>query len=296
MRTTVIIMGLFLLLLSCERDVTIELKPHTPSLVVHAYVETGNSFEIAVGKTTSNNIISSINDNYVENATAILYEDGVEIDTMEYDASIQRYTSADTAYPGKTYKIVVQALGYKTVEATTTAPSVVNTTIVSYIKDARVDEDGNTLNDITFRFADPSGKDYYFVELNNFFNNSFCVYSYDPSIEEFQGDIDPFEANSCIDNDEIIITDRTFGGNTKEITLSASSFGMFEFDDGSGNLIRPYLKKYHITEEFYKYIKDGISVDIVGNNPFVEPHITGGNVRNGYGLFTVYSMTTDTLR
>lgn len=296
MRNTVIITGLFFLLLSCERDVTIELKPHTPTLVVHAYVETGKSFEIAVGKTTSNNIISSTDGNYVENATAILYENGVEIDTLDYDASIQRYTSADTAYPDKTYKIVVQAPGFKTVEATTIAPSAVGTTLVAYTKDARVDADGNLLNDITFRFADPAGKDYYFVEINSFFYNSFCVYSYDPSIEEFQGAIDPFEANSCIDNDAIIINDRTFAGTTKEITLSATAYGLIEFDDGNGNITRPYLKKYHISEDFYRYIKDGISADIVGNNPFIEPHITGGNVRNGYGLFTVYSMTTDTLR
>jgi hypothetical protein len=295
MRKTAIIMGLFLLLLSCERDVIIELKPHIPALVVHAYVETGNSFEIAVGKTTSNSIVSSTINNYVENATAVLYENGVVIDTMEYDTATFRYISTDTAYPGRTYKIVVEAPGFETVEAMSEAPSVINTTLVSYIKDARVDRDGNSLSDIIFRFADPPGRNYYYVEIGSYFYNSFCVYSYDQAVEEFQGEINPFEESNCIDNDNILITDRTFNGSTKEIILSATAFGLQEVDDGA-RIQRPYLKKYHITQDFYKYIKDGISVDIVDSNPFVEPHITGGNVRNGYGLFTVYSVTTDTLR
>jgi hypothetical protein len=296
MRNISVLTGLIFLLLSCERDVTIELKPHTPSLVVHAYIEAGNVFEIAIGKTTSVSYISTVNGNFVENATVVLYEDGAVIDTLDFDASVSRYKSADTAYAGKTYRVVVEAPGFTTAEATSIVPALVNTTLVSYTKDARVDIDGNLLNDIVFRIIDPATpKDHYFVEIGSYFYNSFCVYTYDASVEEFQGGVDPFEVGSCISNDEILISDRIFNGTSKEITLSAASYALEDISSGPGRN-PPYLKKYHITEDFYKYIKDGINIDIVEGNPFVEPHIAGGNVRNGYGLFTIYSVTTDTLR
>lgn len=289
----IFIAALLLLLFSCERDTTIKLRPHTPSLVVHSYTEVGNIFEIAVGKSTNNTDISSITeDTYVNNATVVLYENGIVIDTLEYDPVLFRYRSDDTAFFSKTYKIIVEAPGFITVEATAIAPSSVGTTLVSYIRDARVDVNGTLLSDVTFRFTDPPAEaNYYVAKLENEYHNSFCTYTYDPSIEQFQGNLNPFESGSCIRDYEILFTDKLFNGTVKDITLSVEKWGL----DVIGG-IKPWLKKYSISQDFYKYIKDGINVDIVEGNPFAEPTIEGGNIRNGYGLFTVYTMTVDTLR
>jgi hypothetical protein len=289
-------LAILLLVISCERDTAIDIKPHTPSLVVHAYVAVGDTFVIAVGKTTNITVVTSAADTYVGNALVVLYENNVIADTMAYDGVQERYHSSVIAIVGKTYKVVVQAPNYKTVEATAVAPSVPNTSIVSFVKIARIDINNNKLSDITYRINDNGAeKNFYLTTLGHEFRGFFCVYTYDAAVDKYQGNLDPFETGNCIGNDEILIRDNLFNGSSRNITLSGDEFSLREEVLGT-QVFRPYLKLYNISEAFYEYIKDGISVDIVEGNPFVEPHITGGNVQNGYGLFTVFSYKVDTLR
>lgn len=290
-------------LYSCYSDSNFVIPPHHPSLVVHAYVETGQFFKLAVSKTSSSTgPVSTDYYNYVRNAEVILFQNDIAKDTVHYDNGEERYTSTRVmAIAGNTYKVIIKAPGFTSVEATAIAPVAINTDFVSITRDARADANNQLLDDIIFRFHDPAGEhNYYRVELNRPFpggltTSPFCVYTYDPAVEQYQSEVDPFTGSNCIWNDEVLLSDRSFNGTVKEITISGIAYDLQEYTDVTGTY-RPYLKKYNISEDYYKYIKSVISLDAIKDNPFVQPFTIKGNVKNGYGLFTIFSATTDTLR
>jgi hypothetical protein len=285
----------------CEKPKNIGLPEHQPKLVLHGYVGTGEPFQVTIGKTAINaGIIADDSTLLVNNALVILYENGVIKDTLDFNSTNKRYESSNIlATAGHPYRVTVQAPGFTTVEASATAPSFVPTNSVVRIKSARFDELGNSQDDITFSFTDPPAeKNYYLAELNNYHSgpipNSFCVFTYDPSVNNHQGNLDPFENANCIGNREFIFTDKLFNGTTKALTISAGSNDLQNFVTGN-RIYRPYLKKYTISQDFFQYINDAITLDALKDNPFSQPYTIPGNVKNGYGLFTVFSAVTDTL-
>ncbi|MEO8404851.1 MAG: DUF4249 domain-containing protein [Chitinophagaceae bacterium] len=303
--TIMIVATLLLLFNACETDKEIKLPAYHPKLVVHGYMALGDYFTVAVGKTL--NITGTIvpdTASYVKDARVILFENGIRKDTLLYDSATQRYTSSKIiAITANTYKIIVEAAGYTTVEATATAPSVVNTELVRYQQNARFSSDGEALNDVTFRFHDPAAEqNYYLLELNRQtpYGNTrpdieFCVYTYDPVIEQSQSDFNPFQNNSCIGSNSILFTDKKINGSDKQITISGQAGYMTEMQYNN-DVYRPYLKKYNISSAFYQYVKDGITLRNLQDNPFAQPVTVSSNISNGYGLFTIYSVTVDTLR
>ncbi len=287
--------------MGCEQDRTINLPPHQPRLVLHGYMETGDSVKVTVGRTFSVNVSTVSDSTYVKNALVILYVNDVVSDTLSYQASSRKYTSSRVkAVPGKIYKVIVKAPGFETVEAVTPSPFPVNALSVAHIRNTRVSVAGTALDDIIFRFSDPAAENnFYLAELRGGYmhQNYFCVYSYDPVIENYQADVDPFEVNSCIDNDEILYGDQAFNGSTREIILSAGSGNLEIFtDQTTGKIYKPFLKRYTITENYYRYIKSMASLNLTYDNPFAQPVSVKGNVKNGYGIFTILAPATDTLQ
>jgi hypothetical protein len=285
----------------CEKPKNITLPEHQPKLVLHAYVALGEGFKVSIGKTAINEgIIADDSTLLIKNALVVLYENGLIKDTLDFSSILEQYWSRIPATAGMTYRITVQAPGFTSVEATALAPSFVPTNSVVRIRNVRLDDLGNPQDDITFSFTDPPAeKNYYLAELNTYqfgtIPNEFCVYTYDASVDRHQGNLDPFETSSCIDNREFIFTDKLFNGNTKELTISVGSNDLKEYNIGN-RIYRPVLKKYAISQEFFQYINDGITLGVLKDNPFSRPYTIPGNVKNGYGLFTVYSTVTDTLR
>jgi len=284
---------------SCEKPAEVNLPAFPPKLVVHGFVQTGTNFKIAVGRTISSlERIEADSVVMIRDATIVLFENDLPRDTLVYLTSDKRYVSTKVmAQPGNTYKIVIHEQGFEDAEAITVVPPFVATTSVSYARKARRDANNGLLDDVEFQFTDPAGqKNYYLAEVNRgSFYNVFCVYSYNRSIDQFQGNVDPFETVSCLQNTDIAFNDRLFEGQTTSITLSAQSISLEPYTSGN-TIYRPYFKKYSVTQEFYTYVRDGGVLDLIQSNPFAQPFNAKGNVKNGFGLFTVYSATTDTLR
>jgi hypothetical protein len=285
----------------CENERLVDLPEHTPRLVVHGYVETGERFEIAVGRSFRADIVVTIDSTEIRNATVVLYENGVLKDTLDYNIPHRRYYSTGvTPVPGNTYRLVVSAPGFETAESTVTAPFPVPTTELRYVRGTRMSLEGTIMDDVTFKFNDPPGEEnYYLARLETSGNiiSSFCVYSYDPVVERYQSDVNPFEANNCIDNFAIQFADRLFNGQSKEISVSASSATLTpNTDPFVGRVYRPYLTRYSVSKEFYQYVKSEIRLDLSSSDPFAQPVTIQGNIRNGYGMFAILAGVVDTLR
>ena len=206
-----------------------------------------------------------------------------------------------SAVAGKTYTIKAGADGFPTVEAVATATLPVNTISVTHEKQARTTYYGEKMDDIKFSFQDPGNEKNFYI--TGIFPAQYarvglqCVYSSDPVIERHQGDNLPFDGGNCISNKEILFTDKSFNGTVREFTFSAGSKSLETATDPQGNLHRPYMKRFSISENYFQYFKTTISQFGGGDFPrFREAVIVKGNVKNGYGLFVIFSTTTDTLR
>jgi len=284
----------------CTKPGDVTLPPYEARLVLHGYVAEGDTFKIALGKTMVLDAIQPAESTYVSNGWALLYDNNVFVDSLKYTAAESRYVSGKIiAAAGKTYRIKAGAPGYPEVEATTVAPFPVPTVSLSHIKGTRRNNSGLLLDDVKFSFNDPAGQsNFYFASLYGNTGSS-CVYTYDPSVEKYAVNLVPFEQGDCIDNRQILFTDKTFNGTLKELVLSAHSQFLEPFTDPStGKVYRAYLQRYHITEEYYRYYKTAINQDqVFEEGPTLsDPRAAKGNVKNGYGLFTVFAVVTDTIR
>lgn len=284
----------------CTKPGNVTLPPYEPLLVLHGYVSVGDTFKVALGKTMKLDAIVPEQDITVSNGWVLLYENNVFADSLKYNAIELRYVSSRViAAPGKTYSVKAGAPGFPNVEATTVAPLPVPTVSLSHIKNTRRTASGMMLDDVKFGFNDPAGENNFYLTAVYGTGGSSCVFTYDPSVEKYTVNLVPFEQGSCIDNEQILFTDKIFNGTLKEMTLSTYSNTLEPFTDPStGRVFRAYMKRYHITEEYYRYFKTAINQEeIFEEGPILtEPRMAKGNVRNGYGLFTVFAAATDTIR
>lgn len=288
----------FCCVVSCTRTSNVNLPPQEPRLVLHSYVAVGDTFKIALGKTFPQVAVVPREATYVTNGWVLLYENDIFVDSLKYNVAEEVYVSSRiVANAGKLYKVRAGAAGYPDIEAFTIAPSPVNITSVTRIKNTRKTAFGSSLDDLKVSFTDPPGANFYVASIG-ILNGLGCVFTYDPAVETYAVDLVPFESGNCIDDDRIMYTDRSFNGMTKELTLSMYSNSLDSFVDASGNIYRPYIKKYNITEEYYRYLKTSVYQDRIfeEGSLLTEPRTPRGNVKNGYGLFTVFAVVTDTIR
>lgn len=286
-------------LVACTKPGDVTLPPYEPRLVLHGYTAVGENFQLALGKTMPQDVLAAPEDTYVNNGWVVLYENDVFVDSLKYDGVEERYVSLKiVAAAGRTYKVKAGAPGFPDIEAFTTAPLPVSLTSIARIKNTRRTAAGTLLDDVKVRFNDPPGPNFYLsaVYVVNGFD---CVYTYDPAVERYAVNIVPFELGDCIDHDRILYTDRSFNATAKELTLSMHSSSLESYTEpATGKVYRPYFKKHNITEDHYRYIKTAINQDqIFEEGPMLtDPRTAKGNVKNGYGLFTVFAVTTDTIR
>ena len=286
-------------MMSCTKPGDVDLPAYEPKLVLHGYVALGDTFRVALGKTLkSEGLLVSPEDTYVKNGWMVLYDGTVFLDSLKYDsASFQYQSSSRVAMPGKQYIIRAGAPGFPSIEAVTIAPVPINTTSIVRKRNVRRTSSGTWLDDIIVTFNDPPvERNFYLATLEGRYG-SMCVYSYDPAVELASPDLIAFGETNCIDNDRIMYNDKTFNGTTKQLTISADDLSLEPFQDlTNGQIYRAVLTRYHVTEDYYKYFRSAERPELETTGPgFFEPAIIKANVKNGYGLFTVYSMSIDSL-
>jgi hypothetical protein len=298
---------------ACEKTVNIDVPEKEPRLAVQAIFEEDEPFYAVVSR--SRHILLPVNtgtgggpmwrDYLVTNAVPVIYENGTPIETLVYDPSTETYISPGNkkARAGFSYSIRVTAPGFKEVDGQSTFPSASEILEVKWVKQARTNSDGSLVDDITIKFADPGGeKNFYQVQLQkeDGWRGSFqyisCISTTDKDIEILGGDDDPTETENCHDNSKLLMRDVNFNGSIKQLKISVWSNMLQEYTDQNGNVRRPYIKLYRITEDQFKYIKSMGIYENTNENPFAEPVNIYSNIKNGYGIFATYTMAVDTLR
>ncbi len=298
--------GLACVLAACEKNVQVDVPRSDSKLVVNAFAEKEKPLIVAIGKTRY--ILdaqpNSPNGDVVTTARPVLYENNVAIDTLVYDPGFRNYYSPRSRVlrTGASYRLSVGATGFATVETQTAVPSQSTITGISRVPNARVQQSGETLDEVTVRLNDPAAEQNFY--LLRFYASSFnsgqeypidCVNTSDKDVEAI-GYADPADPNSCFDGDRVLVKDANFNGREKALRFYIASNRLQVYTDGAGRKHRPYVRVYRITEDHFRYLKSLGAYESADGNPFAEPVNVYTNVRNGRGLFTAYTAAVDTVR
>ncbi|MFL5773305.1 MAG: DUF4249 domain-containing protein [Flavisolibacter sp.] len=282
---------------ACEKKVIIDIPQKSPKLVVNGLLDLNQVVELTVGKSRhvleANN--TSIETYVVKNAVPVLYENNIAIDTLVYQPLNYTYKSprGKTIAAGNTYTVKVTAPGFTAVETTSTVPSQSEITEVSRIKHARVNSNGEDLDEVTIKFSDPVGeKNYYLLQiLEAPFDPRdeswiYCVSTTDKDIEPIGDNADPLSTDNCYDGGSLIMKDDNFNGREKQLRFYIHSSELDDRTGVNGQVQKPSVKLSRITEAHFKFIKSFNAYNMSGDNPFAEPANVFTNVVNGYGIFS----------
>lgn len=293
-------------LFACEKNVQVDVPRSAEKLVVNAFAEKEKPLIVSIGKTRyildaqPNNPFADI----VSTARPILYENNIAIDTLVYDAAFRNYYSPRSRVlrTGNSYRLAVAAPDFSAVETATTVPSQSSIAGISRVPNARVQQSGETLDEVTVRLNDPANETNYY--LIRFYASSLnsgqeypidCVNTSDKDVEAI-GYADPADPNSCFDGDRILVKDANFNGREKLLRFYIGNSRLQVYTDGAGRKYRPYVRVYRITENYFRYLKSLGAYESSDGNPFAEPVNVYTNVRNGRGLFSAYTAAVDTVR
>ncbi|MEZ5057169.1 MAG: DUF4249 domain-containing protein [Saprospiraceae bacterium] len=94
-----------------------------------------------------------------------------------------------------------------------------------------------------------------------------------------------------INNRGALVSDRSFNGTTKKLNFRADLEKIRSNDDNAKIIIE--LRS--ITEDYYDYFMSIKRQNDQSTNPLSEPVIDFTNIENGFGLFTGFSVSRDTL-
>lgn len=295
MKYCFVFLTVLILVAGCEKDIQVKVPELQPQLTIYSYTEVGGMITASIGRSIGILHYNGDQNLFINNAIVLLYVDGVLADTLILNSTIGDYKSHTIAQYGKAYRLVATATGYSPAEASCDVPALVPVQDpIEHVPFARYDVDNGDEDKITIKFNDPAGSDYYLIHffaaretdsLAGWGGGSGCIFSNDNSVETPTSDAIGF--NTCIDSKSIFLKDQTFNGKTKELSLYVGHYDMLPITNMLGDTLYPAVKLYHITEEYFRYLKSYKFSTQNEGNPFAEPTNIYGNVKNGYGIFTI---------
>jgi hypothetical protein len=298
MKYYIAIMGL-IMLSACTKTISVK-TPNTPSkIVLNGRSFTGDTIKVKVSKSVDIKEYRTNTSLDITNATAKIYVNGALAGDMTYDAENNLYTSNVVAEKDKEYMIEVSAPSLETVTAKSKVPEQVDIINLKRIQNVKTSTDGVQLDEITISFKDPATTgDHYVVSIigpysmfvpgpgDTVYSYSNCVYTSDPSVETIYNT--SLETNTCFPNERIFFNDILYNGKEKEIKLQVSNGFLRPYkDQTTGETIYPEITLFHITDEYFKYLKSYQYAQDNEGNPFAEPTNAYTNVKNGYGMFSI---------
>ncbi|HEX8331256.1 MAG TPA: DUF4249 domain-containing protein [Segetibacter sp.] len=301
---------IIILATSCEQDIIIDIPPQPVKLVVNGIVRTTTPFRVTIGKTAGVLDTISVSRNRVTDAIVQLYENNILKDTLVYEASSGSYVVKRNtrALSGNVYLLKASAPGFTNVEAETRTPNATPIQSISRRMNVRKDASGNSLDELKITFTDEASPgNHYFFRIRNYryggvgvgnpvtYGGIECMRSSDRDIEG-RSNGDPIEFETCIDG-EFFMRDFNFNGKTKEVILFIDHNALEPVVIPSINRnYKPIVELHSITADQYKYRNSLNAYRDAEDNPFAEPVLVYGNIKNGYGIFVTYDLARDTIR
>lgn len=278
-----ILVSCLLSLTSCYRDFQYDREGLSPHIILHSFVQADSSIKVHVSKSWL--IGDEPSDTVLEGAKVSLFVNDERRDVKRV-----------IPQSGDRLRMVVEAEGLPTVEASTEVPERIPIKQVDYTIEP-LEYDGHRIH-MKIRFQDPPGernyyglgiysqqKDIYYTSLDWKNEPVFAALSGSNILDDLLFSANDYKGRTYPFSDELI--------DGLEYTLSVSpSFYYYSYEE---NGYVPYtICLYTLSESYYKYL---LSLAMLGVNRLSEygmadPNRTYQNVTNGMGVLAACQVDT----
>jgi len=303
---------------SCSEPIDINIDDAQKKIVLNSLISTDSTIKLNLTKSIG--VLDVDKDfKFISTATVKLFENNIFKEEMQFD-TLGYYTSSIYPKIGNTYKVTVKYSPLQSVSATTSIEDVVPISNISNeaFFDERVETwyDSDTeepfdttiqsLNNIQVEmsFNDPAETENYYLLTFSALMPEYKSYPpyYEPVFVGYKmTSVDYDTQNMSWENyfsmnnfSGYAISDELFNGSSKTIKAELYMGGNY----GMPNAVRVdtvFVNLHSINKEFYQFIISYSKYDDVEGNPFAEPVNIKSNVENGFGFFSGYSTSQDTI-
>lgn len=265
-------------LMACEKTIDFELPVEEPQLAVSSKIIASDSIYAAVS--ISSPALSG-SPRFADDATVVLYEDGVVIDTLDVNNNVINgnnvplYTASYPFVNERTYTLKVSKANFESVQGSCIVPSPAVMDKAEYFSETRV---------IKATIDDQPGKgDIYKIEITlkgDQYSRGFT--SNDLTMEFYEGYSDFLDLDTEGSyGTRAYIRDELFDGGQRDFELT-----YYDFDGGGGqNFDTLFLKITTLSIDQYEFEKTLDLGAFGGESPFAEPITIYSNMSNGKGNF-----------
>ncbi len=225
-----------------------------------------NSYQINVGDT-------------LKDAKVELFRNEVLWGTFKSNKLGQYILRQKILADGATYRIRAEVGGYDVVEATQKMPAVATLDSVRYVKDGAIVQDGIDTyksDEFTYFFKDPAEIGNYYAVQAEYFTKLTANNNYSQPI--YQTSLDKLAQSGYLG-------DKSFNGKA----YSWRNHGRLSYTQPGDRIEYQFI---NTTLEAFLFIRSKELNENAKDNPFAEPTILYSNIKNGYGLFALYTVST----
>ena len=274
---------IFLIFCSCVQDVTLEYD-NEPKLCFNCVLNPDSI--ITASLTLSHALNNAGKFDVVNNAVITLYEENL-VKGMLKQNSEGKYFLNQKPVSGKTYHIIAESAGFKSLKASTTVPE---KPAIQYTRDTTsiIDKPNVPIFDLKIQLFDKQGNNFYWL-YNTYIVGGIkyggnCKEINAPYVDNFNRYIDSDSQYGFYHFLQIRMTDEGYDGQVLEFTIP-------------DNIVYLDYKAQHFLsadEHYDKYIKTTLIKRMSENDdlPFYEPVQIYTNIENGYGIFGSCAITT----
>jgi hypothetical protein len=254
-----------MLLVSCIREVDMEVEDIPHLLVVNCFFTEGEAFRVNVSRLAA---YTDLTDRNITNAHVTISTNGNYTGTLTYVANGIYSNPTVLPEPGKVYQVTVDVEGYPQTTAQDSLPKPVPIDSVTYSVNAGKYDDGINYNQYAVWFRDIPGKTWYSIQIPGF-----DIFSTDPviSAEGVTGE----EFNSWFVFNDTLISNRMY---SLKINV-----GDYYYDIKESRILL-----VSGTFPYYQYLKRLIKHGSYSwQDPFkpYNPVPLYTNIKNGLGVF-----------
>jgi hypothetical protein len=297
---------------SCQKE-EITVPDTGRKIVINGLITTDSLFNVNLSRSLYITDSNLVEENMLTNARALLYQNGANIDSLEYaeipylnlglDIYVPSNYRSKRLYPlsGEEYEIRVRSPGLPDASAKIRIPGMVK---IDHLDTAIVKLSGpfeswesniRVLCDI--EFTDPEYENNYYLlyvyRVPAFYSasNNMVFSCQDPVVEEY--------LNHGTFMEGIAFTDRSISGQKHilRVTLNGKDIGKPFYNDEFSESHRKaiYFRLCAITEDYYKFIQT-LNLFLKNyKNPLAEPTQVYSNIEGGYGIFGGAAVSSDSL-
>lgn len=276
---------------SCEQFLEVDLPGQEPRLVLNALLEPTDTLKVFLTKSKGALESRDFNEDFelVEGADVYLKDQEGQIFPLgyidrsrPYDPNAFYYLSGHDFIGGKTYEIFAEKAGFPAVRSVQEIPKKSDIKTINMVNLGPIDNlGGNDLFEITVKFDDPAGRNFYEIS-GKIFGSGTQVNEGDTTLFFYSSDLYPRPVNPIYQKDYLLrnvllFNDVILNGAGSEIVFRTSIVRDMDLE--------VTLNFSHVSESYYLFY-DTADLQRSGNGDILsQPVLVYNNISNGLGIF-----------